>query len=413
LNLVRRSALIALAVAIIVGFGAGAYLLVPWKGNSADAAAGLPKVRPTGNGRFKLVSWPPADATNIPMATPIKVDAKNGRIKRLSVKAPDGTPVAGYLDRAGEWWLTEAKLAPATAYQVTAHVIPNRGKPHTERWTFTTMTPRGGLGVRVVPGDNEVVGVGQPISLRFTDPVKNRAAVEARLLVTTSVPVEGSWRWMSDQEVHWRPMGYWPANTEVWFDGDLTGVDAGDGLIGDVHRTAHFRIGASHVSIANAASHVLTVYENGAVIKTFPMSAGRPQYPTMSGKHLVLGKSAKVIMDSRTNGIPLTSPDGYLETVLWDVQISSTGEYLHAAPWSVDSQGSNNVSHGCINLSVANAQWFYNWSQRGDVVEVTGTPRPPNEDIAMVDWKVPYDQWMQGSALYDPTPGAPHAPKRS
>lgn len=399
------------AVAIIVGFGAAAYLLVPWKDDPASASA-APKKRPILGGRFVLIAQPHAGATEIAPETNINVSAVNGRIKRLTVKAPDGTPIAGYLDRKGGWWITKANLAAGTEYAVNARVIPNKGKPHNEKWTFTTVTPQGGLGARVVPGDNEVVGVGQPISVRFTSPVVNRAAVEARLNVTTSVPVEGSWRWMSDQEIHWRPRDYWPANTEVWFDADLNGVDAGNGLFGNVHRTAHFRIGDAQVSIANAGNHTLTVYENGAVVKTFPMSAGKAEFPTMSGRHLVLGKTAKVVMDSRTNGIPLESSEGYLETVLWDTQISSTGEYVHAAPWSVDSQGSDNVSHGCINLGEANAEWFYNFSQRGDIVEVTGTPRPANEDIAMVDWKVPYEQWELGSALYDPTP-PPQAARRS
>ncbi len=411
MNLVRRTAIVTFAVAIIVGFGAAAYLLVPWKGDTASATA-APKQRPILGGRFVLIAQPHAGATEIAPETTINVSAVNGRIKRLTVKAPDGTLVPGYIDRQGGWWITRTKLAAGTEYAVDARVVPDKGKPHHEKWTFTTVTPTGGLGARVVPGDNEVVGVGQPISVRFTAPVANRAAVEERLNVTTSVPVEGSWRWMSDQEIHWRPRDYWPANTEVWFDADLNGVDAGNGLFGNVHRTAHFRIGDAQVSIANAASHTLTVYQNGSVVKTFPMSAGRATYPTMSGRHLVLGKSAKVIMDSRTNGIPLESPDGYLETVLWDTQISSTGEYVHAAPWSVDSQGNDNVSHGCINLGEANAEWFFNFSQRGDIVEVTGTPRPPNDDIAMVDWKVPYEQWEQGSALYDPTP-PPHAPRRS
>jgi lipoprotein-anchoring transpeptidase ErfK/SrfK len=408
----RRSSLIVIAVAIIVGFGAGAYLLVPWKGSSNEAdAAGAPKVRPTGNGRFKLLASPAPGATGIPPQTTIKVDAQNGRIRHLTVKGPDGTPVHGYLDQNGEWWLTTTSLAPGAAYNVSARVVPNRGKPHTKKWTFTTVTPTGYLGVRVVPGDNEVVGVGQPIALRFTAPVVNKAAVEARLNVITTPAVEGSWHWMSDTEVHWRPADYWPAHTEVWFDGNLEGVDGGNGLIGNVHRTAHFHIGDSHVSIANAASHTMTVTSNGAVVKTFPISAGRDKYPTMSGKHLVLGKAADVIMDSATNGIPRNSPDGYYEHVAWDTQISSTGEYVHAAPWSVGDQGSSNVSHGCINISTANAEWFYGFSQRGDVVDVTGTSRPPNDDIAMVDWKLPYDQWQAGSALFDPTP-APHAPPR-
>jgi lipoprotein-anchoring transpeptidase ErfK/SrfK len=399
-QLVRRSAFVAIAVALVLGLGAAAYLLVPWKDDPADAATGAPKTKPLFNGRFVMIAQPFANATEVATDAPINVDVVNGRIKKLTVRTPDGAEVPGYMDRLGKWWKAKAPLQPGTEYTVTARVVPNRGKANTKTWKFSTVTPRGYLGVRVVPGDNETVGVGQPIALKFTGPVVNKAAVEARLNVTTSVPVEGSWRWMSDTEAHWRPRDYWPAHTEVSFDGDLTGVDAGNGLIGNVHRTAHFRIGDSHVSIANAAAHVLTVYQNGAVIKSFPMSAGRDKYPTMSGRHIVLGKAAKVVMDSRTNGIPLESSDGYLETVLWDTQISSTGEYVHAAPWSVDDQGSSNVSHGCINLSTDSAEWFYNWSQRGDVVEVTGTSRPPNDDIAMVDWKVPYEQWVLGSAVY-------------
>jgi lipoprotein-anchoring transpeptidase ErfK/SrfK len=411
-KLVRRTAFVTVAVAIIVGFGAAAYLLVPWKDDTAAASA-APKARPVLGGRFMLIAQPHAGATEIAPETTINVSAVNGRIKRLTVKAPDGTLVPGYLDREGGWWITKATLAPGTEYSVNARVIPHRGKPHNEKWTFNTVTPTGGLGARVVPGDNEVVGVGQPISVRFTSPVVNRAEVEERLLVRTSVPVEGSWRWMSDQEIHWRPRDYWPAHTEVWFDANLHGVDAGNGVFGNVHRTAHFRIGEAQVSIANAANHTLTVYQNGAVVKTFPMSAGKPEFPTMGGRHLVLGKQQKVIMDSRTNGIPLDSSEGYLETVYWDTQISSTGEYVHAAPWSVKDQGRANVSHGCINLSDANAEWFFHFSQRGDIVEVTGTPRPPNNDISVVDWKISYEEWEQGSALYDPTPRPPRAPPRS
>ena len=399
MHLVRRTAFVATAVALVLGFGAAAYLLVPWR-DDADAATGAPAKRPLFNGKFVLIAQPVADSTEIPTDAPINLDAINGRIKRVTVTGPDGAEVKGYMDSAGEWWKAKAPLAPGVEYRVTARLVPNRGKAHKKTWTFKTITPRAYLGVRVVPGDNEVVGVGQPISLRFTEPVANKAAVEARLNVTTSVPVEGSWRWMNDQEAHWRPRDYWPANTEVWFDGNLTGVDAGNGLIGNVHRTANFRIGNAHVSIANAANYTMTVYENGSVIKTFPMSAGKPGFPTMSGKHIVIGKVEELVMDSRTNGIPLDSSEGYLKTVYWDTQISSTGEYVHAAPWSVADQGRANVSHGCINLSNENAEWFYRWSQRGDIVEVTGTPRPPNEDIAVRDWKVPYDQWILGSALY-------------
>ena len=168
-----------------------------------------------------LIAQPFASATEIATDDDDQRRRVNGRIKKLTVKAPDGAAVDGYLDRLGKWW--KAKRTAAAGHRVHGHGARRSrtaASAHKETWKFTTVTPRGYLGVRVVPGDNEIVGVGQPISLRFTGPVANKAAVEERLNVTTSVPVEGSWRWMSDTEAHWRPRDYWPANTEVFFDGE-------------------------------------------------------------------------------------------------------------------------------------------------------------------------------------------------
>ena len=51
-----------------------------------------------------------------------------------------------------------------------------------------------------------------PIIVRFTAPVKDRAAVEAALSVTSSKQaIEGAWSWVSDEEVHFRPKEFWPA----------------------------------------------------------------------------------------------------------------------------------------------------------------------------------------------------------
>jgi lipoprotein-anchoring transpeptidase ErfK/SrfK len=94
-----------------------------------------------------------------------------------------------------------------------------------------------------------------------------------------------------------------------------------------------------------------------------------------------------VRMVSSTNGVPVNSPDGYDELVYDDVHISDSGEYVHAAPWSVSSQGRTNVSHGCINLSQADAAAFFAFSRVGDVVLVAGSPRPPEAgDQGVMDW---------------------------
>src|SRR3954470_21658152 len=113
-------------------------------------------------------------------------------------------------------------------------------------------------------------------------------------------------------------------------------------------------------------------------------------------------------MDSATVGIPRDSPDGYYEKVYWDVRISYGGAFVHAAPWSVASQGVVNVSHGCVNVAPDSAQWFYYWSLSGDIVDVYNTlAAPDTADPGMADWNMSWKKWVAGDA--DPTADAVHA----
>ena len=147
----------------------------------------------------------------------------------------------------------------------------------------------------------------------------------------------------------------------------------------------------------------MTVTENGRRVATYPISGGKATDPTMGGVHIVMDRASVVRMNSATNGVPIDSPDGYDEIVYKNVHISDTGEYVHAAPWSVSSQGRTNVSHGCINLSAANAQSFFDFSRVGDIIVVTGSPRPPEfGDHGVMDWDTPWSE-------FTPEPAARHA----
>ncbi len=104
-------------------------------------------------------------------------------------------------------------------------------------------------------------------------------------------------------------------------------------------------------------------------------------------------------MDSSTYGVPVSSPGGYRETVYFDTQMSYSGIYLHAAPWSLGDQGNTNVSNGCLNVSPDNAEWFMNTALRGDIVVVKNTIGPvlPGTD-GLGDWNIPWDVWKKGNA---------------
>jgi lipoprotein-anchoring transpeptidase ErfK/SrfK len=355
---------------------------------------------------LRLSTTPPDGAAEVRPDALVTAMAQYGVITGAELTPDDGAPAAGTLAPDGSGWSSAgATLAPASRYHVTLALDTPRG-PVRRRWSFSTLKPTRVLTAELSPGDGDIVGVGQPVVLHFGSAVKDRAAVERRLHVLATPPVVGSWHWFGDREVHYRPNVYWPAGTKVAVAAALTGVDGGGGVWGERDHTASFAVGDAHVSVVDVQQHTMTVTSNSRTVNVYPQSAGSPKYPTMGGVHVVLERQADVIMDSATNGIPRDSPDGYYEHVYWDVRISNGGEFVHAAPWSLSAQGSDNVSHGCVNLSPQNATEFFAFSRRGDIVRVVGSSRPPEPDAGTNDWNMSWAQWLAGSALAPaPTPG--------
>jgi hypothetical protein len=177
------------------------------------------------------------------------------------------------------------------------------------------------------------------------------------------------------------------------------GVDLGGGLYGQQDRNAAFSIGDSLIGTADDDTKTLTVRRNGEIIKTIPISMGKDATPTNNGIYTIGDRYQHLIMDSATYGVPSNSPKGYRLEVDWATQMSYSGIYVHSAPWSVGAQGSTNTSHGCLNVSPDNAQWFYNNTKRGDVVEVrntVGSVLSGTEGLG--DWNIPWEQWKAGNA---------------
>jgi lipoprotein-anchoring transpeptidase ErfK/SrfK len=338
-------------------------------------------------------------ATGVRLDAHAKVVASNGRLRSVTVRAAGGRRLAGRLDGDGRTWTSSGPLAPATRYRVSVEAVDEAGTPSRRTTSFTTLRPRAELRAAIMPLEGETVGVGLPIGIWFSQPVADRAAVERRLQVEASKPVTGAWHWFNDREVHYRPKTYWPSGARVTLRTRLAGVAAGDGVWGVADRTVRFRIGDRHVSIVNAKTHRMKVVANGKTLRVMPVSTGRDKYPTTNGVHFVIEKTPDKLMDSSTIGIPRDSPGGYYQHVAWSVRISNSGEFVHAAPWSTGSQGRANVSHGCVNLSTANAAWFYKLTRRGDVVEVVGSPRRPGDSFGVADWNMSWSAWLAGSAL--------------
>jgi lipoprotein-anchoring transpeptidase ErfK/SrfK len=347
-----------------------------------------------------------ADGTaDLSPVTPLEISVTDGRLGDVSVVDGDGADVPGSVadpEQDGtSIWTPESQLAYGTSYTLTATATNADRKEATASSTFTTVSPAKVSTPSIGPLDGMTVGVGMPIRVYFDDPVADKAAVESHLVVTSSTPTDGSWNWMNDSEVHFRPSQYWPANTQVTLDANLYGVDFGEGIWGEKNRKVSFDIGPKHVSVADAGSHTLTVYDGDQAVQTYPMSAGSAENPTRNGPHVVTESYRNITMDSSTFGLAVDAPGGYRADVEYAVRISNNGEFVHGAPWSVGQQGNSNVSHGCINLSTERAAWFFDFSRPGDVVEVQNSIGPvlSRADGDIYDWAIPWDQWQAGSAL--------------
>jgi lipoprotein-anchoring transpeptidase ErfK/SrfK len=215
--------------------------------------------------------------------------------------------------------------------------------------------------VSVSPKAGDVVGVAYPVTVGFAGPVSDRTAAEhdidfsvsSRRVSDAKVP-GGSFAWLDDSTVRFTPSGYWPAHSTIALS------------VGGFKTT--FETGSQVVGVADIDAHTFTVSIDGQVVREMPASMGKPKHPTPIGSFTALEKQNPVVMDSRTIGIPLSDPEGYKLTVNYAVRVTWGGVYVHSAPWSVASQGNSNVSHGCINLSPDNAQWYYNNVSIGDPI---------------------------------------------
>jgi lipoprotein-anchoring transpeptidase ErfK/SrfK len=402
------SSALALAAAVGALLLAGCSSSSPSSPSSSGGAAGSATAQATHAPSLPKVTVTPGNgATGVSVTSAVVV---HSQVPLVSVAVSRGAStvvgtLAGTLD--GQFstdrmtWTSTGGLFAGSTYQVvaTSSRVTGFAGATTMTGSFTTAVPASQFKVSWEPVDGQAVGIGEPVTLTFNAPVVDRAAVQRRLAVTSTPAVTGSWSWQGSTTVRYRPKNYWPSGTKVHVEANLAGYDNGGGDLGVKDRSMTFSIGASQVSYVDAATHTMKVYRDGALVKQFPVSLGREQYPTMDGPHNVIAVAPKVVMDSATVGIPKGNPDYYYETVLWDVQITSGGEYVHAAPWSVGSQGRSNVSHGCVNASDADAEWFYHYSNVGDIVQVSNTGRPADTSQLGNEWSVPWSTWTAGSAL--------------
>ncbi|MFI9647582.1 Ig-like domain-containing protein [Streptomyces sp. NPDC052040] len=338
---------------------------------------------------------------------PLEITASDsdGRITDVTAVDSRGRYVAGELNADGSRWHSTSPLAAGTHYTVQVSTEDEDGAPGRKVLEFDTATPKAKKTLDVALGpDTGTYGVGQPVTAALSQPVKDKAsrAIVERALKVDSVPaVEGSWYWVDDKTLHYRPKEYWPAHTSITVHSNLAGVKVSDKVWGGDSKPVHLTLGDRLVAVTDAAAHRMTVYKNDEVIRTIPVTTGRPGYDTRNGIKVVLAKQSAVRMRGTTIGISAGSSDSFDLMVYWAARVTWSGEYVHAAPWSVGSQGYANVSHGCTGMTTGNAHWFFDTVRLGDIVQVVNSRGPEMDPFGngFGDWNLDWAKWGKGSAL--------------
>jgi lipoprotein-anchoring transpeptidase ErfK/SrfK len=392
------------------------------------------RVLATPHGIGALLHWPPlggaapgsaapgrtrTDALPTDAGSPLEIALAEGggSLTDVTVQDGHGRHLAGELGPGGAYWLNTEPLRAGETYTVQVGAQNGAGTPVGATIAFRTAPPTAGnrltadLGPR--PG---TYGAGQVVTAELSRPVPAddltaRARVEQALQVTSEPSVEGAWHWVDDSTLHYRPRTYWPAHTVVRVRSGLDGVEVGDDY-GGPSDPVEFTVGDRIEAVTDAAAHEMTVRRNGRVIRRIPVTTGKAGFRTRSGIKVVLRKEPKVRMRGDTVGIQRGTTEFYDLPVLYATRVTWSGEYIHAAPWSVEAQGEENVSHGCTGMSTEDAAWFYGTVREGDIVDVVnsgGEPMPPFAN-GFGDWNMDWPAWLAGSALAT-VGGAPPAPQ--
>lgn len=299
---------------------------------------------------------------------PVTVTSPDG-LESVTMTNEEGKEVEAELNEDKTEWTTTEPLGYGREYTVEATTTQGE----TSKSAFTTVVPDGQTNAYIGPLDGSEVGVAHAVNFYFDIAPSDRQAAQDAITIETSNDTEGAFYWIDPGHLIWRPKEYWEPGTEVTVKSEIYGKNLGGGIYGAEDASSTFTVGDLVETLVDDNTKTLTVYHNGEEVKSFPVSLGRDgQYATPNGMYVIGDRNESMVMDSTTYGLALEN-GGYRTAVNYATQMSWSGIYVHSAPWAIGALGSYNQSHGCINATPDDAQWFMNYVKQGDPVEVVNT----------------------------------------
>ncbi|MFJ9820593.1 Ig-like domain-containing protein [Streptomyces sp. NPDC101151] len=344
---------------------------------------------------------PKSGASGVDTSGALKVNVTKGKLTEVTVKDAKGAKIEGAIAGGGASWTPSTHLAAGTKYSVHAVAKDSEGREAAEDSSFTTLTPKNTFLGNFTPEDGSTVGVGMPFSVRFTRGITNPQDVEKAIKIKTEPAVDVEGHWFGNDRLDFRPEKYWKEGTKVTVDLNLDGVEGRDGVYGEQHKTVKFTIGRDQVSYVDAKKHTMKVTQDGKVIKTIPVTTGKPGYDTWNGQMVMREKLVVTRMNGETVGY---GGEYDIKDVPHAIRLTDSGTFIHGNYWGGGAFGNFNASHGCIGLRDVRggydksvpAAWFFNHSMSGDVVVVKNShDRTVAPDNGLNGWNMSWADWKK------------------
>ncbi|WP_419596567.1 L,D-transpeptidase [Streptomyces brasiliscabiei] len=368
------------------------------KGKGSDKTAS-DKAAATGPSEAVVSIAPKNGADAVATRGALEVTAAKGKLSEVTVENDKGEKIAGEIAEDGASWKPSIHLNSATEYKVHAVAKDSEGREAAEDSSFTTLTPKNTFVGIFTPEDGSKVGVGMPFSVRFTRGITAPKDVEKAITIKTEPAVDVEGHWFGNDRIDFRPEKYWKAGTKVTVDLNLDGVEGRDGVYGEQSKKISFTIGRSQVSTVDVKKLTMKVERDGKVVKTIPVTTGKPGMETWNGQMVISERLSVTRMNGETVGY---GGEYDIKDVPDAMRLTNSGTFIHGNYWGGDAFGNYNASHGCIGLRdtrggwdrKAPGAWFFDNSMIGDVVVVKNSnDRIVDPDNGYNGWNMSWDKW--------------------
>lgn len=230
-----------------------------------------------------------------------------------------------------------------------------RLKPSASGYVQKIVTPVP-MNVAITPaaGTNRVANQSE-ITFSFSEEVANPDCMNTALSIDPPVP--GALKWLSGTQAIYTPSGKWgyEAEVKVKIKGGPGGPISPSGSYVDRNIVNSFTTMSQKMIDLNLSEQKIFCYEEGVLVFECWVATGKSGYRTRTGDFRIYAKDRYVDMRSSEG-----DPEPYEVLDVPFVNWFSGGQAIHGCYWS--SSYGYPRSHGCVNVTVGNAEWIYNWA---------------------------------------------------